>query len=138
MQARAPGEPRQRPASEQVHERPYTGAIRAEGRAWVIDAEVQPKGGRPFPDEWPTPTMSVQAYKLSCPHTARTGTFWGPTIDINLNWLLQLAFADGDAYEWRKVRAARSPAVPASARRPERRRRAALRSARSPPPSTAS
>lgn len=59
---------------QQVHERPYAGAMRMEGRRWLINAEVQPHS-----------------------------TFWGPTVDIHLNWLLQLTFHDGDAYEWRKV-----------------------------------
>lgn len=54
--------------------KPYAGAVRMEGQAWAIDEEVQPK-----------------------PH------FWGTTVDINLNWLLRLTFADGDAYEWRKA-----------------------------------
>ena len=54
--------------------KPYAGAVRMEGRAWAIDEEVQPKP-----------------------------LFWGTTVDINLNWLLRLTFADGDAYEWRKA-----------------------------------
>ena len=59
-----------------MHERPYAGAMRMEGRSWLINAEVQPHS-----------------------------TFWGPTVDVHLNWLLQLTFHDGDAYEWRKVHA---------------------------------
>ena len=93
-----------------MHVKPYAGAVRMEGRAWIIEEEVQPK-----------------------PH------FWGTTVDINLNWLLRLTFADGDAYEWRKACALLAFALAlldsSTHARPAQRR---VTACRSPAPSTAS
>jgi hypothetical protein len=48
----------------------------AEGAAWVLEGEGEP------------------AVRLK-----------GATLDLHLNWLDRLAFADGDAYAWDKARA---------------------------------